>query len=184
MEITRVGIMGLLYQMQRSTLGALVPNKTCKSFSNGVKFKSKHTTLRQLFNLFNTCTVETTGNGEKLSFMESLCLLICPPKAWPVENSWPQMEHSWVLGLVDKLRNCACSFAFSPINLGFLWLVRWPPNAWNDEKQRWQVLHLKTSLTEWSFGLVSRPWDSNIRHLAMSKPWISPFSLSLFIMTS
>ncbi|WRX24966.1 hypothetical protein QQP08_017453 [Theobroma cacao] len=87
--------MGIMYQMQRSTLGALVPNSTCKSFSNGVKFKSKHGIRLVLFDLFNTGTVETTGNGEKLlSFTAALCLLIWPPRACPMENSWPQMEHS------------------------------------------------------------------------------------------
>ncbi|TYI65758.1 hypothetical protein E1A91_D09G179100v1 [Gossypium mustelinum] len=80
--------------MQRSTLGALLPNRTCKSFSKGVKFKSKQTTLRLLFDLFNTGTVGTSGKGEKVSFMAARCLLIWPPRACPVENSWPQMEHS------------------------------------------------------------------------------------------
>ncbi|KAL4298254.1 hypothetical protein GQ457_12G009360 [Hibiscus cannabinus] len=80
--------------MQRSTLGALFPNKTCKSFSNGVKFKSKQTTLRLLLDLFNTGTVDTSGNGEKLSSAATRCFLICPPKACPVENCWPQMEQS------------------------------------------------------------------------------------------
>ncbi|KAL4283592.1 hypothetical protein GQ457_16G022970 [Hibiscus cannabinus] len=80
--------------MQRSTLGALFPNKALKSFSNGVKFKSKQTTLGLLFDLFNTGTVETSGNTAKPSFMVTRCLLMWPPKACPMENTWPQMEHS------------------------------------------------------------------------------------------
>lgn len=63
--------------INRSTLGAIFPNKTSKSFSNGVKFKSNPKTLLLLFDLLNTGgDCETITAEFKLSFMAILCLLM------------------------------------------------------------------------------------------------------------
>lgn len=123
---------------ERCTVGALFPNNNFKSFSNGVRFRSnsKLITLLLLFERFRSGAFTITEE-ENASFMLPLCFLMCPPRAWPKENSIPQMEHSCVLGFRPRLR----SLASSPSNLGFLWLARWPPSAWNDENLRLHVLH-------------------------------------------
>ncbi|EOY18251.1 Uncharacterized protein TCM_042836 [Theobroma cacao] len=130
--------------------GAALPSlNNSKSFSNGVKFKSKHKTLL-LFDFFTIGAIPT-GSLDKLkgscwwlfSLKPALCLLICPPKACPIANSSPQMEHSCVLGLAGGW------FSMPPspsVNLGFLWLARWPPRAWNEGNCRLHVLHSKTRL--------------------------------------
>ncbi|KAF0931037.1 hypothetical protein E2562_039546 [Oryza meyeriana var. granulata] len=56
---------------------------------------------------------------------------ICPPSAWLMANSSPQMEHPCTLGLG------ADSTAASPsARRGFLWLAQWPPSAWKDGNYR------------------------------------------------
>lgn len=163
-----------------ATLGAIFPNKNFKSFSKGVKFKSNPKTLLLLFDLLSTGNLGKTGSAAKLSVMAARCFLMWPPKACPRANSRPQMEHSCIFGFVDKLKNLAASsFNFSPINLGLLWLARWPPRAWNDGNVRLQVLHSKIPLFKCFLGSFSRLWESSIRHLAMSM--LSPFSLILFM---
>lgn len=150
-----------LYQniKRRSTLGAIFPNNSFKSFSRGVKFKSKHITL-VLVDRFSTGTFASIlGMEDKPSF--ALCRLICPPRACPMANSRPHIEHSCILGRLfpefwDLVRSL-CSW--SPITLGLLWLARWPPNAWNDWNWRLHVLHSKTSTREDFLG----PWESSIR---------------------
>lgn len=100
-----------------------------------------------------------------------LCLLMCPPKACPDENSAPHMEHSWTLDLAvivlllllyKTVDNCKVRvvlvgtqksswlllllwtspcFSSAPGLENLLWLARWPPRAWNEGKHRLQVLH-------------------------------------------
>jgi len=129
--------MGKIYN-ERCTVGALFPNSNFKSFSNGVRLRSnsKHITLLLLLERFRIGALGITEE-ESPSFMLPLCFLMCPPRAWPKENSCPQIEHSCALGFRPRLR----SFASSPSSLGFLWLARWPPSAWNDENLRLHVLH-------------------------------------------
>lgn len=131
--------------INRSTLGAIFPNKISKSFSNGVKFKSNPKTLLPLFDRLDTGgDCETTMTESKLSFMAILCLLMWPPKACPIENSCPHIEHSCSLGFVVVV-----VVELTPlISLGFLWLALWPPRAWNDGNWRLQVLHSNTSLAK------------------------------------
>lgn len=141
---------------ERSTWGAFFPNNNFKSFSRGVKFKSKHIT-RLLFDLFRTGTFATTWFiEENPSLVAALCLLMWPPSACPRENSWPQMEHSCILGLFPKLRVLASDLSSSPSSFGLLWLALWPPRAWNDENLRLQVLHSNsTGAKLFCRGLIS-----------------------------
>ena len=167
----------------KSIWGAFFPNNNFKSFSKGVKFKSnsKHKTLL-LFDLLSTGTFESIVVVVNASFIIALCRLIWPPKACPIANSRPHIEHSCILGLLfPKFWDFFQSFCSSPDNFGLLWLARWPPKAWNDGNWRLQVLHSKTSAREIFLGLVSKPWESSIRQFAKSKLSIPPSSLILFI---
>lgn len=186
-----------------------------KSFSKGVKFRSRHKARRLLIvdkpceeaklrglvaepceeaklrglvaepceevKLRGPCMFSVRFKGTWLSFKAVLCLLMWPPKAWPIANSRPQTEHSCVLGLggepCDWESRLPCS---PPINLGFLWLARWPPSAWNDENCRLQVLHSKTRLGELEKASISLPRESSIKQFATVTLWSN--SLSLFIM--
>ena len=69
------------------TLGDTFPNSNnFKSFSRGLKLRSKQKTL-PLHDLLRTETLATTWfMDEKTSLVASLCLLMCPPKAWPREK--------------------------------------------------------------------------------------------------
>lgn len=178
------------YETKASTLGAILPNNNLKSFSKGVRFKSIHKTFTP-FDFFSTTgALETTGTTEENPVsMAALCRLIWPPKAWPIANSNPHMEHSCIFGLPTELRlpKLVSLLGSSLTNLGFLWLARWPPSAWNDVNLRLQVLHSNTSAgadAECFVGLVWRPWESIIRHWAMSKLCMPPSSsLVLFMNT-
>lgn len=130
------------------------------SFSDGVKFRSKHRIVPPPFVFFTTGGWER-GGGDKIfgwlvsrawsvNSVVALCLLICPPSAWPIANSNPQILHSCVFGLVgDPCDEDPSEFPPSPPTIrGFLWLARWPPSAWNDENCRLQVLHSKTRFGE------------------------------------
>lgn len=131
---------------RRSTSGAFFPNNNFKSFSKGVKFKSKHITLL-LLDLFSTAGTFKSFRvmGENPWLIVALCRLMCPPKACPIPNSRPQIEHSCIFGLSPaELWSLVRSLCSSSVNLGLLWLARWPPSAWNDENWRLQVLHSKT----------------------------------------
>ena len=94
--------------------------------------KSKHITL-VLLDLLRTGNFAITwsieGIGTKASLVIPLCFLMCPPRACPRENSWPQMEHSCILGLLHKLRLFPCSFSSSPSTFCLLWLALCPPSA-------------------------------------------------------
>ena len=150
-----------------------------KSFSNGVRFRSRHKTLR-LVVFFTTGTFEEEEERPKETccclssrFKGAwlcLCLLMWPPRACPIANSSPQMEHSCVFGLVgEPSGDCEESRLPSPpiINLGFLWLARWPPSAWNDGNCRLHVLHSKTRLGELEKTSISAPRESSIKQFAM-----------------
>ena len=164
----------------KSIWGAFFPNSNFKSFSKGVKFKSKHITL-VLFDLFSTGTFFSMAAEENEPSIVALCLLMWPPKACPIANSSPHIGHSCILGLFPRFWDFVRSFSSSPINFGLLWLALWPPRAWNDGNWRLQVLHSNTSAREAFLGLVSKLWESSIRQLAMSKLSIPPSSLILFI---
>ena len=183
-------------------MGAGFSFRITKSFSKGVKFRSRHK-ARRLFivdkpceeaklrglvaepceevKLRGPCMFSVRFKGTWLSFKAVLCLLMWPPKAWPIANSRPQTEHSCVLGLVgepcDWESRLPCS---PPINLGFLWLARWPPSAWNDGNCRLHVLHSKTRLGELEKASISLPRESSIKQFATVTLWSN--SLSLFIM--
>lgn len=160
-------------QTKESTLGALSPNNNFKSFCRGVKFKSKQITLL-LFDLFRIGTFTTTWFiEENPSFRATRCLFMCPPSAWPRENSWPQMEHSCFLGLFPF------SSSFTSC-LGVLWLALWPPRAWNEENLRLQVLHSNSTGPKSFWGLISLGWESSIKQFAKS----TLSSLTLFIATT
>lgn len=155
-----------------------------KSFSNGVRFRSRHKTLR-LVVFFTTGTCEEGEEGEEEEGSKEtcrlssrlkgawlcLCLLMWPPRACPIANSRPQMEHSCVLGLVGEPCGDCEESRLDPsppiINLGFLWLARWPPSAWNDGNCRLQVLHSKTRLGELEKTSISAPRESSIKQFAM-----------------
>lgn len=93
---------------------------------------------------------------------------MCPPKACPMANSRPHIEHSCDLGFVGtKL----VPFVESPsvLSRGYLWLDRWPPSAWKDGYWRLHVFHSNTRLGELSYddSLLVDPLKSNIKQLAM-----------------
>ena len=64
-------------QAKAPAFGAIFPNNNFKSFSSGVRFKSKHVTTLVLFDLFKTgiCVI-TCFIEEKSSWMVVLCLLM------------------------------------------------------------------------------------------------------------
>lgn len=162
---------------------AFLSFRNSKSFSKGVKFRSRYKAFRLLL-LFTTSCEEVKlrlGLGASMcifpvrfkvlwfSFKAVLCLLMWPPKAWPIANSRPQTEHSWDLGFVGEPCDCESRFPWSPINLGFLWLARWPPSAWNDWNCRLHVLHSKTRLGDVlvKASISPAPWESRIKQFAM-----------------
>jgi hypothetical protein len=177
-------------------IGAAFPSlNNSISFSLGVKFKSKHKTLLLLdfFTTGTTCLWSELGGLKGSaswfwSFKAALCLLIWPPKACPIANSSPQIEHSCVLGFAGDWDSKLPS---PPINLGFLWLARWPPKAWNDGNFLLHVLHSKTRLGElllmaWSKEgkeYDSLPLDRNTRQFAMVMLSISLAYKLLFMVT-
>ncbi|KAL4291555.1 hypothetical protein GQ457_14G023460 [Hibiscus cannabinus] len=118
----------LLIPLSSRDLNSLPSFNNSKSFSSGVKFKSKHKCLLLLdfFTIdaiFASCDDKLEGSSWcRFSFKPVLCLLICPPNACPIVNSTPQIGHLCVLGFVG------CWFSVDPlspsINLGFLWLAR------------------------------------------------------------
>ncbi|CAL5322444.1 unnamed protein product [Camellia sinensis] len=163
-----------------------------KPFSKGVKFKSKHTTLLVL-DFFTTgscccdCDEDKDSSVEWLSLKAvvaaaALCRLMWPPKACPMANSRPHIEHSWVLGLGGELW-VIIFMSPPPINLGFLWLALWPPRAWNDGNWRLQVLHSKTRLGEVVVESEMLPVlrERSMRQLAMVVMLSSSPSLPLFM---
>lgn len=180
------------------------------SFSDGVKFRSKHKILPPPFVFLTRGGWDRGGcGGDKLllgwlvsrawssvnNVVVALCLLICPPSAWPIANSNPQILHSCVFGFDgDPCDEDPSEFPPSaPTIRGFLWLARWPPSAWNDENWRLHVLHSKTRFgDEWWDEKDSKSAvvvvvvvvvlllrESNIRQFAMD---MFSSSLSLFIM--
>ncbi|RZR81834.1 hypothetical protein BHM03_00008136 [Ensete ventricosum] len=91
-----------------------------------------------------------------------LCRRMWPPRACPIANSTPQMEHRCTLRL-DVERS----------TLGRLWLVRWPPSAWNVGNWRLHVLHSNTPSAALTFfptveGLSPQESDSNSNSSAAS----------------
>ncbi|URE24069.1 hypothetical protein MUK42_13111 [Musa troglodytarum] len=90
-----------------------------------------------------------------------------PPKACPTANSMPQMEHRCTLRL-EAERSV----------LGRLWLVRWPPSAWNVGNWRLHVLHSKTPTTAlgslWVFAVVA-PQESDSSSSASSSSALELF---------
>lgn len=150
--------------------------------------KSKHVTL-VLLDLFRTGNFAITwsmeGMGTKPSLLIPLCFLMCPPRACPRENSWPQMEHSCILGLLHKLRLFPCSFSSSPSTFCLLWLALCPPSAWKDENLRLHVLH-SNSRDPKPFScalLLSSGQEKSIRHFAKSKFSDPSLPRCLFIAT-
>lgn len=130
------------------------------SFSDGVKFKSKHKS-----NLLCLWTWV-------------LCFLMWPPRACPIPNWIPQMGHGCVLlsfkGICEEESK----------SLGLLWLALCPPRAWKEGNTLLQVLHLKPlslRLAWEEVELVTPTLDSNIKHLVIFKPSNSPPSLGLFM---
>jgi len=128
-----------------------------------------------LFDLFRTGVFAITslieGIATNPSLLTPLCFLMCPPRAWPRENSWPQMEHSCILGLLHKLRLFPCSFSSSPSTFSFLWLALCPPSAWKDENFRLHVLHSNSAEPK-PFScalLLSCGQENSKRHFAKSK---------------
>ncbi|KAI6685673.1 hypothetical protein NL676_031586 [Syzygium grande] len=82
---------------ERTKGGATFPKCKVKSSSVSDEFKSKHMTLL-LFDFFNTGTGFVAAATTKLLAMVALCLLMWPPRAWPIGNSRLHIEHSWVFG--------------------------------------------------------------------------------------
>jgi len=70
-----------------------------------------------------------------------LCRRIWPPRAWPMANFNPHTGHSWTLGFDFTLG--ISSNGLDNLTLTLLWLVQWPPSAWNDRKCRLHLLHSK-----------------------------------------
>ena len=66
------------------------------------------------------------GKPAMLSARTRRCLLMCPPRAWPVEKPSPHMAHAWTSTAFGDDRGC-----FLVIAGRLRWLVRWPPSAWN-----------------------------------------------------
>lgn len=104
-----------------------------------------------------------------------LCRRMWPPRACPIANSTPQMEHRCTLRL-DVERS----------TLGRLWLVRWPPRAWNVGNWRLHVLHSNTPSAALTFlrtvaGLSPQESDSNSNSSAPAACCSSSSSLERFI---
>lgn len=165
-----------------------------KLFSKGVKFRSRDKTFG-LFVFFIASTwEEVRGRGVLIWFWVrlkgawfsvkvALCRLMWPPKACPMENSRPQIEHSWVLGLAGEPCDCPSRLPSPAINLGFLWLARWPPSAWNDGNWRLHVLHSKTRLGEVEKKSISAPRESSIKQFAMVLMLSSSASIMLLFIS-
>lgn len=155
-----------------SILGVSSPSKIFKSFSRGLKFKSRLITLLLLLlDLLKTGITEFMFAVTSLK-ASALCFRMWPPKAWPFANLSPQIVHSCMLGVaVEPKVNTVQSSSFGSDSFGRLWLVRWPPNAWNDGNRRLQVLHSKAP--PWQsvllIGMVSTPRERNIRQFARSE---------------
>lgn len=156
---------------KKLTAGTTLPNTNL--FSEGVKFKSKHKTLL-LFDFFTIGAIggdsDNSGDGSRFwpAVVDAdLCRLMWPPSACPIGNSRPQMVHSCVFGFGGDASSW-CRSSPAAVNLGFLWLARWPPSAWNDGNCLLHVLHSNTRF-------VSPPppppplWlpDNSIKQLAM-----------------
>lgn len=165
-----------------------VPNSDSFWYIGRARLKSKHRTLLLLFDFFKTGTAGGWAAASSLSvlllaawMLLALCLLIWPPSACPMGNSIPQMEHWWFFGFGGDWGN-SNKFPADPTSFGFLWLARWPPNAWNEEKFLLHVLHenkrpAREGGSSWSSSPLPTLYSS-IKHLAMSN---SPSSLPLFI---
>lgn len=152
-----------------------------RSFSTGTKFKSKHNTLILLdFFITGTACTERRWSISKPWLMAALCLLMWPPSACPMANSSPHTGHPCVFGFAGEV---GVLWNRSPaISLGFLWLARWPPRAWNDGNCRSHVLHTKARVRGFLVTSIWPTLDRSIKQLAMSmlSTW-SPSSLPLFI---
>jgi len=148
--------------------------------------KSKHITL-VLFDLFRTGIFAITWSIEGIignpSLRAALCFLMWPPRAWPRENSSPQMEHSCIFGLFHKLRVLACSLSSSPSSFCLLWLALCPPSAWKEENLRLHVLHSNSTAPKpfCCALLLSIGQENSTRHFAKSKLSDPSLSLCLFI---
>ena len=167
------------------------PKRISRSFSKGVKFKSKDKTLLLLLHHFRTGMLWITGemSSDGSTVMLDLCRLMWPPKACPVPKLWPHIVHSWAW-VPSLVRYCFTTF-WSTVSFGFLWLARWPPRAWNEENLLLHVLHSNRLLVSrsvyWftSTCLTMEVCDNIIRHLAMSSDILMDSSnsdLSLFIL--
>jgi len=80
------------------------------------------------------------GKPAMLSARPRRCLLMCPPRAWPVEKPSPHMAHAWTSTAFGDDRGC-----FLVIAGRLRWLVRWPPSAWNVGNRRPHVWHSNAS---------------------------------------
>lgn len=135
-------------------LEAIFSINILRSFSKGVKFKSRGITLLILFDLSRTGTMEAT---EKTVLLSSLIIsvrwrLIWPPSVWPIENSWSHSWHSCIFGLTARFKakpTSWTSFVVVSASLILLWLALCPPRAWNEGNWRLHVLHWKTSFMFW-----------------------------------
>lgn len=123
------------------------PNSSLRSFSNGGRFKSSSISLRWSSPPAFSSSDKPSSAAQAAT---ARCRLMWPPKAWLMENSRPQMEHSCILGspAADKR--------------GFLW----PPSAWKEGNHR---LHARASCTRTTAPMTTSTRNgtawSNRRHL-------------------
>jgi len=124
-------------------------------FSYGVKFKSNNKGSFLAVLDFDTSWLWIGMT----SCEETLCFLMCPPKACPIWNTSPQMEHWCNFGVPTEHEK------FEDKRCNFLWLARWPPRAWKERNCLLQVLHLNSPFFRTLFldGLSS----TNIKQLVM-----------------
>lgn len=97
-----------------------------QSSSGGGEFRSNISNFPSLAFLFLVLDASLLGLWRRM----------WPPKACPMPNTMPHTVHSWTVGFDGAAVLCA---RWPTLNR--LWVVQWPPSAWNEEKLRLHVLH-------------------------------------------